>query len=110
MMMLYPLRFHPFYKQYIWGGRRLETSLGKVLGSGNNYAESWEICDHGTDQSVVAWGHLAGKTLTSLVAEHGRELLGRHYPRPHFPLLLKFLDAAQTISVQVHPNDAQAAN
>lgn len=109
MNMLYPLRFQPLYKQYLWGGRKFETALGKTLGSGDNYAESWEICDHLSDQSVVARGPLAGVTLSTLVARHGRELLGRHYPQSRFPLLVKFLDARQTLSVQVHPNDVQAA-
>jgi mannose-6-phosphate isomerase len=109
MNMFYPLRFQPIYKQYMWGGRKFETSLGKRLGPGDTYAESWEICDHGADQSVAAFGPLAGITLAELLARHGRELLGPHYPRPQFPLIAKFLDARQTLSVQVHPNDAQAA-
>jgi mannose-6-phosphate isomerase len=109
MSMLYPLRFHPLYKRYIWGGRKFETSLGRALGPGENYAESWEICDHAADQSVVCRGPLAGATLGELVARHGRELLGRNHPQPRFPLIAKFLDARQTLSVQVHPNDAQAA-
>jgi mannose-6-phosphate isomerase len=107
--MLYPLRFHPLYKQYMWGGRKFETSLGRALSPGENYAESWEICDHGADQSVAAWGPLAGATLGELVARHGQELLGRNHALPRFPLIAKFLDARQTLSVQVHPNDAQAA-
>jgi len=107
--MLYPLRFHPVYKRYLWGGRKFETFLGKSLPPGENYAESWEICDHFPDQSLVARGPLAGVTLTALVAQHGRELLGKHYPQSRFPLIVKFLDAAKTLSVQVHPNDAQAA-
>jgi mannose-6-phosphate isomerase len=107
--MLYPLSFQPLYKQYIWGGRKLETSLGKAIGPGDNYAESWEICDHGMDQSVVANGPLTGTTLAELVARYGRELFGRHHPQTRFPLLVKFLDARQTLSVQVHPNDEQAA-
>ena len=107
--MLYPLRFHPLYKRYMWGGRRFETSLGRALGPGENYAESWEICDHGADQSVVCRGPLAGATLGELVAGDGLELLGRNHPRSRFPLIAKFLDARQTLSVQVHPNDAQAA-
>ena len=53
---LYPLRFRPILRQYIWGGRKLETSLGKQLGPGDNWAESWEVCDHGSDQSVVEFG------------------------------------------------------
>ncbi len=83
--------------------------MGKALALGDDYAESWEICDHGPDQSVVAWGPLAGATLAELVARHGGQLLGRHYPQSRFPLLAKFLDARHTLSVQVHPNDAQAS-
>jgi mannose-6-phosphate isomerase len=106
--MLYPLRFRPILRQYLWGGRRL-AQLGKPLGSGEHYAESWEICDHAADQSVVQAGPLVGKTLHELVSQHGAELLGRHHPLPRFPLLLKFLDAQERLSVQVHPNDQQAA-
>jgi mannose-6-phosphate isomerase len=87
----------------------LETALGKALGPGDHFAESWEIVDHGADQSVVEFGPLAGKTLGELVASRGAELLGRHHPLPRFPLLVKFLDARETLSVQVHPDDAAAA-
>lgn len=87
----------------------METVLGKTLGPGDNYAESWEICDLGQDQSIVEAGPLAGVTLGQLVARRGPEILDRHHGRPRFPLLLKFLDAAETLSVQVHPDDARAA-
>ncbi|MEX2092924.1 MAG: type I phosphomannose isomerase catalytic subunit [Pirellulales bacterium] len=103
------LTFRPLFKEYIWGGRRLGTVLGKPIGDADRYAESWEIVDHGTDQSVVANGPLAGQTLHELVTQHGAALFGRHHPQQQFPLLLKFLDAQLTLSVQVHPNDAQAA-
>jgi mannose-6-phosphate isomerase len=96
-------------KRHLWGGRRLESLLHKELGPGSDYAESWEIADHGADQSVVAAGPLTGTPLAKLVAEHGPALLGRHHPQPRFPLLFKFLDAHQPLSVQVHPNDEQAA-
>jgi mannose-6-phosphate isomerase len=109
MNALYPLRFRSLFRRYIWGGRRLETILGKQLGPGDDYAESWEICDHGPDQSIVADGPLAGMSLGQLVRERGQELLGLRAPRARFPLLVKFLDAARPLSVQVHPNDAQAA-
>lgn len=109
MDALYPLRFRPIFRRYIWGGRRLGTLLGKPIGPENDYAESWEICDRGSDQSVVQHGPLAGATLGELVARRGGELLGRHHPQDRFPLLLKFLDAARTLSVQVHPDDARAA-
>lgn len=108
MTPIYPLRFEPILRRYLWGGRRLET-LGKHLGEGNDYAESWEIVDHGADQSRVLYGPLAGATLAQLVAEHGPALLGRHAPLEHFPLLFKFLDAHERLSIQVHPDDARAA-
>lgn len=104
-----PLCFRPLLKEYVWGGRRLGTLLGKPLGEGDRYAESWEIVDHGVDQSVVADGPFAGTTLHELVEKHGSELFGRHHPQRQFPLLLKFLDAQLTLSVQVHPNDEQGA-
>src|SRR5262249_35847655 len=97
-MLNEPLRFHPVLKEYLWGGRRLGTLFAKPIGSGDHYAESWEIVDHGADQSVVDSGPLAGKSLHEVVTEHGPELFGRHYPQPQFPLLFKFLDAHQTLS------------
>jgi mannose-6-phosphate isomerase len=109
MERLYPLRFQALYKHAVWGGRRLETVLGKPLGDGNDFAESWEVADHGADQSIVANGPLAGTSLGQLVRRQGAELLGRHHPQPRFPLLLKYLDAHQRLSVQVHPDDALAA-
>jgi mannose-6-phosphate isomerase len=110
MTTSYPLRFQPLLKRYIWGGRRINTVLGKPLGPENDYGESWELSDHGDDQSTVANGPWKGAPLGTLVREHGRGILGRHYPLPCFPLLIKFLDAQQNLSLQVHPNDEQAAN
>jgi len=108
MSTLLPLRFAPVLREYIWGGRRL-AELGKPLGDGDHYAESWEIVDHGDDQSIVVDGPLAGVKLHDLVLRHGAALFGRHHPQRQFPLLFKFLDCQRTLSVQVHPNDAQAA-
>ena len=105
----YPLRFQPIFRRYLWGGRRLETMLGKSLGQGDDYAESWELVDHGDDQSVVVNGPAAGQTLAQLVAKHNVDLFGRHAGQKQFPLLFKFLDCNRTLSVQVHPNDAQGA-
>lgn len=104
-----PLHFKPLFRQYLWGGRRLADMLGKELGPGNDYAESWEIVDHGQDQSVVKSGSAAGLTLHELVTDHSKELMGRHAQCQQFPLLFKFLDCNRTLSVQVHPNDEQAA-
>ena len=83
--------------------------MGKPIGPDGAYAESWEISDHGADQSVVEFGPLAGVSLQELVSRRGEELLGRHHPQQRFPLLVKFLDATDVLSVQVHPNDAIAA-
>lgn len=105
----YPLQFRPIFRDYLWGGRRLETVLGKSLPPGDRFAESWEVVDHGEDQSVVKNGPLAGRTLHELVTHHGEPLLGGRATLAQFPLLFKFLDAQKTLSVQVHPNDEQAA-
>jgi mannose-6-phosphate isomerase len=125
-----PLRFEPLLKDYLWGGRRLGTLLGKSIGDRDSVAESWELVDRPNDQSVVADGPWRGETLHGLLQSHGREVLGRHasailasgasssfHPatgssaapiaqRDRFPLLLKFLDAHRVLSVQVHPDDA----
>lgn len=103
-----PMTFVPLLKRLRWGGRRLGTILGKSIGPESDFAESWEICDHGNDQSLVASGPYRGRALSQLVIECGRELLGRHAGLVQFPLLLKFLDASDRLSVQVHPNDEQA--
>ncbi len=102
----YPLRFEPIHKELIWGGRRLETVLGKTLGPGSRYAESWELSDHREDVSRVVEGPLQGASLRELIREQGTALLGPALGhRTQFPLLVKFLDAHQVLSVQVHPDD-----
>ncbi len=103
-----PLAFTPVYRRYLWGGRRLETLLGRPLPEGNDFAESWELVDRATDQSRVVRGTLQGVTLGELVMARGAELLGRHHPQRCFPLLIKLLDVQRSVSVQVHPSDAQA--
>ncbi len=117
---MYPLRFNPIFRRYIWGGHRLADVLHKPIGD-ENCAESWEIVDHGSDQSVVASGNLAGKSLGELIRSRGQELLGLQIARQvsapdipgqlqnRFPLLLKFLDADRSLSIQVHPDDEFAA-
>lgn len=109
MSALYPLRFRPLLRRYLWGGRRLGIVLGKRTGPGEDYAESWEIVDRGADQSQVRYGPLKGVTLHDLVVEHGEALMGKDASEPRFPLLFKYLDANRPLSVQVHPNDQQAA-
>jgi mannose-6-phosphate isomerase len=107
--VLTPLILAPIYRSYLWGGRRFETALGRTLPGEGVVAESWQLVDRGGDQSVVAAGPLAGTTLGALVSSSGPELLGRHALRGAFPLLFKFLDACQDLSVQVHPDDERAA-
>lgn len=110
MSAIETLTFEPVYQQYIWGGRNLETVLGKRLPTEDGiYAESWEIVDHKDGQSVVKEGELKGWPLSRVVAERGADLLGKHHPQEKFPLLFKFLDCQANLSVQVHPNDAQGA-
>lgn len=103
-----PLVFEPLLKRIRWGGRRLRDVLGKPIGSGSDYAESWEITDHGVDQSIVMSGPCAGQMLGQLVKAQNLPLLGVHAGRSQFPLLVKFLDANDALSIQVHPDDALA--
>ena len=103
-----PLRFRPLLKRIRWGGRRLGEVLHKPIGSERDFAESWEICDHGDDQSVVEGGPCDGLTLRQLMAMHRAKLCGSERRLHQFPLLVKFLDASDRLSVQVHPNDVQA--
>ncbi|CAE7373515.1 gmuF, partial [Symbiodinium sp. CCMP2456] len=105
----YPLIFKPTFRDYIWGGRRLGTVLNKPIPDEGDYAESWEVVDHGEDQSIVANGPEAGKTLGQLVNEFPEDLFGSKTPSATFPLLFKFLDANRDLSIQVHPDDAQGA-
>ncbi|MGE3315024.1 MAG: type I phosphomannose isomerase catalytic subunit [Planctomycetaceae bacterium] len=102
-----PLEFTPLLKRIRWGGTRLGRVLGKQIGNAIDVAESWEIVDHGDDQSVVVRGPHVGSTLHHLVQEYGPALLGRNANLSQFPLLIKFLDATDRLSLQVHPNDDQ---
>ena len=106
--MLPPLVFEPILKRIRWGGRRLGSHLHKPIGDGNDYAESWELADHGNDQSRVTGGPLAGTTLRQLMQSHPHELLGKQSGLTQFPLLIKFLDANDWLSLQVHPDDELA--
>lgn len=104
-----PLTFQPVLKRLIWGGRRLGTVLDKPIGPEPDYAESWEVADHRHGRSVVDDGPQAGRTLQEVVRSLGPELLGAsHGHLEQFPLLFKFIDAREALSVQVHPDDARA--
>jgi mannose-6-phosphate isomerase len=108
--MLYPLTFHPLFKERVWGGRNLARLYHKPLPPDVPIGESWEISDRPGDVSVVANGPLAGKDLHWLVETHPEELLGTtQTAHGRFPLLIKILDAQEVLSVQVHPPAEQAA-
>lgn len=109
--MLYPLKFRDVYKDYLWGGRTL-AAIGKKLPEEGIVAESWEISAHPNGPSIVKNGKLAGITLTQVLEQHHAELLGQFDHEPYcskFPLLIKFIDACDDLSVQVHPDDEQAS-
>ncbi len=108
---LYPFTFTPVLKDYIWGGRNLETLFGRALPTGN-IAESWEIAAHPDGVTVIANGRFANTPLTDLHTQLGLDLIGAHnqwaQERHKFPLLIKLLDAHTNLSVQVHPDDDYA--
>lgn len=103
-MKLYPFKFKPVYKDYLWGGRRL-AELGKTLPDGI-VAESWEISAHPNGESVIDGGALDGMPLSEAVRRFGKAILGNGGDT--FPLLIKLIDARDDLSVQVHPDDEYA--
>lgn len=110
-MKFYPLQFEPIFKERIWGGTKLKTILNKSITS-DSTGESWEISAVANDVSVVANGIFKGKLLTQLINEFPEEILGvKVYKQfgKQFPLLFKYLDAREDLSIQVHPNDELAA-
>jgi mannose-6-phosphate isomerase len=109
--MLYPLTFEPIFKDKIWGGQKINTVLGKDFSPLPNCGETWEVSDVEGNVSVVKEGGLQGKSLNELVQQYKGELVGEHvYEKfgDRFPLLIKFIDANDDLSIQVHPNDALA--
>lgn len=106
---LYPLQFEPIFKSMLWGGRRLPGLLNRPHPADELVGEAWVLSDVDGSTSRVAAGPLAGTTLRDLLAADPRRVLGTAPPaNGRFPLLLKFIDARQELSVQVHPNDEQA--
>jgi mannose-6-phosphate isomerase len=106
-MPLYPLRFEPIYQYRLWGGRRLSGLLSAPLPDDGPIGEAWLLSDRDDHQSQVANGPLKGQTIGELMGEFRGQLMGKLAPRfRRFPLLLKFLDAHELLSVQVHPSDA----
>ncbi|MFZ0634754.1 MAG: type I phosphomannose isomerase catalytic subunit [Candidatus Acidiferrales bacterium] len=103
---LYPLRFEPIYQYRIWGGRRLADLLTAPLPGDGPIGEAWILSDRDDHSSRVADGPLKGQTIAQLLEQSREQLLGKLAQRfRRFPLLLKFLDAREMLSVQVHPSD-----
>lgn len=108
---LYPLKFQPILKEKIWGGTKLRTLLNKESDS-PNVGESWELSDVDGDTSIVSNGELKGVTLKQLLTTYQEDLIGENNFRvfgEKFPLLIKFIDAKEDLSIQLHPNDELAA-
>jgi mannose-6-phosphate isomerase len=104
---LYPLRFKPIYQYRLWGGRRLGHLLSTPLLGDDPIGEAWILSDRDDHPSVVADGPLKGMTIAQLLEQSPKQLMGKLAGRfRQFPLLLKFLDVSKTLSVQVHPSDA----
>ena len=104
------LRFEPLYQERVWGGRALESAFGRTLPPDQPIGESWEIVDRPEAESVVRTGSLAGKSLRAVIEKHGADVMGPKWPvsRP-FPILVKWLDCRERLSLQVHPPAAVAA-
>jgi mannose-6-phosphate isomerase len=104
---LYPLRFEPIYQYRLWGGRRLSNLLSAPLPGDGPIGEAWVLSDRDDHQSQVANGPLKGQTIGEVMENFRKQLMGKLAPRfRRFPLLLKFLDAREMLSIQVHPSDA----
>ncbi|MEX2045397.1 MAG: type I phosphomannose isomerase catalytic subunit [Opitutus sp.] len=104
------LRFKPLYQTRVWGGRVLESSFGRQLPPGDPIGESWEIVDRPEAQSVVQGGPHDGKTLRMVLAQHAAAMMGPEWPEARaFPILVKWLDCRERLSLQVHPPATVAA-
>lgn len=109
-MKLYPLKFTPILKERLWGGTKLKSVLHKNIQS-DITGESWELSAVPGAISEVSNGELAGRNLQELMNLHGADLLGKSVLERFgttFPILIKFIDAKQDLSIQLHPNDALA--
>lgn len=108
MSGLYPIKFKPIFHEKIWGGKRMSTILNKDYGSLPNCGESWELSGVEGNISVVSNGFLAGNDLNEIIEIYMGDLVGdKVYEKfgVEFPLLIKFIDAQDDLSIQVHPND-----
>ncbi|WP_372715098.1 type I phosphomannose isomerase catalytic subunit, partial [Ilyobacter sp.] len=108
---MYPLKFKKCFIEKIWGGRAFEDILHMELPADKKIGESWEVSSHKNGMSYVEEGYLEGKSLQELMESSGEELLGKDvYERfdGKFPVLIKYLDVNDRLSVQVHPSDEYA--
>lgn len=98
------LRFQPLYQDRVWGGRALESALGRTLPPARPIGESWELVDRPEAQSILVGGRFHGKTLRAALEADATSIMGPRFPaqRP-FPLLVKWLDCRERLSLQVHP-------
>lgn len=109
-MKFYPLQFQPILKDRIWGGTKLQSVLNKEITS-ETTGESWELSTVPNDVSVVVNGELKGKNLNEIIEQFPEALLGSEVVKQfgnQFPLLFKFIDAKEDLSIQLHPNDELA--
>lgn len=109
--MLYPLKFKKVLIPKVWGGRNLQEKLGIELPDDRNFGESWEVSSHKNGMSEVENGYLSGRQLQSLLEEFKQELVGEEIYTKYgnrFPLLIKYLDVNDRLSIQVHPSDEYA--
>jgi mannose-6-phosphate isomerase len=100
----YPLKFKPIYKELIWGGHKLRGVLGKDFPADKKIGESWELADLPNDKSIITNGEFAGKTITEVLQKYPQQITSKKDYKPPFGLLIKFIDAADVLSVQVHPD------
>lgn len=108
---MYPLKFRPILKTLVWGGEKIAPFKG-ITTDQHNIGESWELSGVKGNESVVANGEYEGRTITELIREFKGKLIGEENYRKtgdQFPLLIKFIDAKQDLSIQVHPDDELAA-
>src|SRR5919108_2333245 len=103
-----PIVFNPVFQERIWGGRKLAELFEKDLPANKRIGESWEIVDRPEAQSVVARGPLKGETLHELWSEYRETIFGNVPSTVRFPLIIKFLDANEKLSLQVHPPEQVA--
>ncbi len=103
-----PILFQPLYKEKLWGGQHLKTILSKMIPESSKIGESWELSSYGSDLSIAYSENFKDQTLQKIIEKSPKDLLGHLYKKHAFPLLFKFIDANDKLSVQVHPDSVLA--